>query len=81
MDDAGKPDREGDVVGVDPAEIASEIHWNYALDVMKPGEISQVVSGAAATTTHDGLVEVSLPNLFPPAKMIYEWEWLADINQ
>lgn len=58
VDDAGKPDREGDVVGVDPAEIASEIHWNYALDVMKPGEISQVVSGAAATTTHDGLVEL-----------------------
>ena len=38
----GKPDGELDV---DPADITSEVRWNYALDVMKPEEISKVVLG------------------------------------
>ena len=66
MDDAGMPDREE----VDPADITSEVHWNYALDVMEPAEISQVVLGAVATACHDRLIEVSLGTLFLFAKMI-----------
>jgi acyl transferase domain-containing protein len=63
MEDAGKPDGEGGVFDVDPAAITSEVHWNYALDVMEPTEISQVVLGADATTTDDRLIQVSLGSL------------------
>ncbi|PNY28266.1 Polyketide synthase [Tolypocladium capitatum] len=49
VEDAGRLDGEADVVDLDPAEIASGIHWNYALDVMKPGEINKAVSGLATT--------------------------------
>lgn len=52
--DAGKPD--GDSVEVDPAEITSEVQWNYALGLLQPEEISQVVSVVA---TQDRLTEVS----------------------
>lgn len=31
-------------IEVDPAEITSEVRWNYALEVMKPDEIASVVS-------------------------------------
>ena len=59
MDDAGNSDGEGGV-DVHPADITSEVHWNYALDVMVPTEISQVVLGADATTTDARLIQVSL---------------------
>ncbi len=48
---------------VDPADIASEVHWNYALDVMEPTEINQVVLSADATTTDARLIQVSLVTL------------------
>lgn len=54
VDDAAAQDRDG--VDVDPAEIASEVHWNFALDLLKPAEISRVVS---STTAHEMLGEVS----------------------
>ncbi len=48
---------------VDPADIASEVHWNYALDVMESTEINQVVLSADATTTDARLIQVSLVTL------------------
>ncbi|KAL4796963.1 phenolpthiocerol synthesis polyketide synthase ppsB [Aspergillus venezuelensis] len=42
-------------VEVDPAEIISEVHWNYALDVLEPEEIKRVVSAVAA---EDQVVEL-----------------------
>lgn len=59
MDDAGDPDGEVDA-DVDPANISSKVKWNYALDVMEPKEISQVLSGTNATTTDARLVQVSV---------------------
>ena len=50
--DMDKPE----TLDVDPSEIISEPCWNYSLDVLEPAEISQVVSGAAATT--DKLLEL-----------------------
>jgi acyl transferase domain-containing protein len=44
-------------VEVDPADITSEIQWNYALGVMEPAEISQALS--EASTCHR-LTEVVL---------------------
>ena len=63
--DAGKPD--GESVEVDPADITSEVQWNFALGLLQPEEISQVVSVVAA---QDRLTEVSsesfsLPRVSP----------------
>jgi acyl transferase domain-containing protein len=55
-----EPDGEAGIAAVDPADITSEVHWNFALDVMEPTEISQVVLGADATTTDARLIQVSL---------------------
>ena len=62
MDDAENLHGEGRV-HVDPADITSKLHWNYALDIMEPIEISQVVLSADATTTDARLVQVSLDPL------------------
>ncbi|MCJ1312675.1 Reducing polyketide synthase rads1 [Agyrium rufum] len=51
----GDVDKAEDVV-VDPAEITSEPHWNYSLDVIEPAEIGQVVSNSAAI--NDKLLDV-----------------------
>lgn len=59
VDDTGNLDGDGGVVDIDPAEITSEVHWNYALDLMKPAEIGQVVLGAAAMNSTDKMIEVS----------------------
>lgn len=75
VDDGAKPDR--DAVDIDPAEIASEVHWNFALELLKPAEISQVVSSVPAATAHDRLVEVS-PSL---QRVFYgQVEWLNNTN-
>ncbi|KAH8706040.1 reducing polyketide synthase [Talaromyces proteolyticus] len=42
VEDSDKPDM-GDGADVDPAEIASEVRWNYALDLMSSQEINNVV--------------------------------------
>ena len=65
VDNVGESGREGDVE-VDPTDIASEIHWNYALDVLKPEEIGQVLSDVATTTVNHRLVEVGLFILLHP---------------
>lgn len=41
---------------VDPADTTSVVHWNYALDVMTPEDISQVLGNFLP---QDRLVEVS----------------------
>ncbi|KAK3689344.1 hypothetical protein B0T22DRAFT_427611 [Podospora appendiculata] len=45
LEDAGVDD--GGVT-VDPADIAAEVRWNYALDLLKPEEVSKAVSEAGA---------------------------------
>ncbi|KAF2258097.1 reducing polyketide synthase [Lojkania enalia] len=45
MEESSKPDGGIGIADVDLADITSEIHWNYALDVIEPTKISQVVSG------------------------------------
>lgn len=57
--DAGEQDSQQ--LEVDPAEITSEVRWNYALDVLEPEEIKKVVSAVAA---EDRMVEVA--SLFHP---------------
>lgn len=52
--DAGE--QESQQLEVDPAEITSEVRWNYALEVLEPGEIKRVVSTVAA---EDRAVEVT----------------------
>ena len=48
LTELGNDDKQDDdKVVVDPAEITSEIRWNYALEVMKPDEIAKVISTAA----------------------------------
>ena len=48
LSELGNIDKQDDgKVEVDPAEITSEVRWNYALDVMKPDEISKVISAAS----------------------------------
>ncbi|CAG8887928.1 unnamed protein product [Penicillium egyptiacum] len=51
--DAGEQD--GQQLEVDPAEITSEVRWNYALEVLEPEEIKKVVSAVAA---EDRIVEL-----------------------
>ncbi|KAH8721624.1 KR domain-containing protein [Ilyonectria robusta] len=63
VDDAAKPTREGEAVDVDPAEIASDVQWNYALDLMKPSEVGEVISKASASTPYDRLVELVRMNI------------------
>lgn len=65
--DAGKPD--GESVEVDPADITSEVQWNFALDLLQPEEISQLVSVAAA---QERLTEVnSTLFVFPFSPLLY----------
>ncbi|KAJ0122144.1 reducing polyketide synthase [Diaporthe amygdali] len=48
LTELGNDDKQDDgKIEVDPAEITSEVRWNYALEVMKPDEIAKVVSAAA----------------------------------
>ncbi|KAF7175096.1 hypothetical protein CNMCM7691_006500 [Aspergillus felis] len=51
--DAGEQDSQQ--LEVDPAEITSEVRWNYALEVLEPEEIKKVVSAVAA---EDRVVEL-----------------------
>lgn len=45
LTEIGNDDKQDDgKVEVDPAEITSEVRWNYALEGMKPEEIASVVS-------------------------------------
>jgi zearalenone synthase (highly reducing iterative type I polyketide synthase) len=60
--DAGEQD--GQQLEVDPAEITSEVHWNYALELLEPEEIQRVVSAVAA---EDRIVEVALFHLINPS--------------
>ena len=65
--DAGKPD--GESVELDPAEITSEVQWNYALGLLQPEEISQVLSLVA---TQDRLTEVSSESFnLPPVSPFF----------
>lgn len=48
LTELGNNDKQDDGrIEVNPAEITSEIRWNYALEVMKSNEIANVVSAAA----------------------------------
>jgi zearalenone synthase (highly reducing iterative type I polyketide synthase) len=47
VDNAGESGRDGDVVEVDPTDIASEIHWKYAVDVIKPDKIGSNCVGCS----------------------------------
>lgn len=55
LDDASSLERED----VDPADITSEVHWDYALDLLEPTEISQAVQDTDNDTGHEGLIKVS----------------------
>jgi acyl transferase domain-containing protein len=57
-DSAGK--QVGPQVEVDPAEITSEIRWNYGLQVMNPEEISKVIS--VASQENRAAEVISIPN-------------------
>jgi len=50
---------EGGAVHVDPADITSVVHWNYALDFMEPTELSQAFLGGDAITADNKLIQVS----------------------
>lgn len=68
LTELGNDDKQDDgKVEVDPAEITSEVRWNYALEVMKPEEIASVVASVAQ---EDRAVEVrgvySHPFFSPP---------------
>lgn len=52
--DAGEQDDQQ--LEVDPAEITSEVRWNYALEVLEPQEIKNVVS---AVTAENQVIEVA----------------------
>lgn len=45
---------------VDPAEITSEVRWNYALEVLEPEEIKKVVFGVAAENRVAELISLYL---------------------
>ncbi|KAJ6133992.1 phenolpthiocerol synthesis polyketide synthase ppsB [Penicillium sp. IBT 18751x] len=51
--DAGEQDSQQ--LEADPAEITSEVRWNYALELLEPDEIKKVVSAVAA---EDRIVEL-----------------------
>lgn len=56
LTEIGNDDKQDDgQVEVDPAEITSEVRWNYALEVMKPEDIANVVS---AVPQEDRAVEL-----------------------
>ena len=57
MEDAEDTDAK---VEVDPAEISSEVHWNFALDILEPTEIRQVISDTGTSTADDEFKTVSL---------------------
>jgi zearalenone synthase (highly reducing iterative type I polyketide synthase) len=58
MDDAEDVGESGGVT-VDPADIASEARWDYALDAMEPKEILHVMRGVENTTQNARLIQVS----------------------
>ncbi|KAK1993635.1 KR domain-containing protein [Colletotrichum falcatum] len=60
VDDAAKPAVEGDDPHVDPAAISSDVRWNYALDLLKPSEVAEVVSKTPAATAYSRLVELAM---------------------
>ena len=56
LTELGNDDKQDDDnIEVDPAEITSEIRWNYALEVIKPDELAKVVS---AVNQEDRALEV-----------------------
>ncbi|KAL4947686.1 phenolpthiocerol synthesis polyketide synthase ppsB [Aspergillus filifer] len=55
---------------VDPAEIISEVHWNYALEMLEPEEIKRVVSAVAAEDQVVELIRLYLHN--NPAATVIE---------
>jgi hypothetical protein len=59
IDDAEQLYGEEGNLDADFAGITSEVHWNYALDVIDSSEISQVIVGADTNTTEDKLIQVS----------------------
>lgn len=60
-DDAGVQDSKE--LEVDPAEITSEVRWNYDLEVLKPEEIKKVM---LAVPAEDRAVEVTIHPIIPP---------------
>ncbi|EFQ36694.1 KR domain-containing protein [Colletotrichum graminicola] len=57
---AANPALEGEDPHVDPAAIASNIKWNYALDLMKPSDVARVISETSATDPYNRLIELVL---------------------
>ncbi|KAB2571293.1 Highly reducing polyketide synthase curS1 [Lasiodiplodia theobromae] len=51
---------DGDGVEVDPADITSEVKWNYALGLLKTDEISRVLSGFPADSRLTELIRLAL---------------------
>ncbi|KAF1962478.1 hypothetical protein CC80DRAFT_499849 [Byssothecium circinans] len=48
----------GNVTGILPSDIASEVHWRYALDFLNPAEIGQALRRLSASTTAERLTEL-----------------------
>ncbi|PSN68460.1 hypothetical protein BS50DRAFT_676305 [Corynespora cassiicola Philippines] len=79
-DDSEMPAEGG---SVDPADITSMVHWNYALDVMEPAEISEAILSTGATTADDKLVQLvkMVIHKRPESKvveLVQNWEMLSD---
>ncbi|RAQ55877.1 PKS-like enzyme [Aspergillus flavus] len=55
-------EQESQQLEVDPAEITSEVRWNYALEVLEPDEIKRVVSTVAAEDRAVELIRLYLHN-------------------
>ena len=57
MEDGETP-TEGAPVDVDPANITSEVRWNYALDFMEPAEIGGAILSSDSISADDKLIQV-----------------------
>lgn len=74
LTELGNDDKQDDdQLVVDPAEITSEVRWNYALEVIKPDEMAKIISAAPQ---EDRAVEVrgfssSSLLIIPPSYLRY----------
>nr|B3FWT3.1 RecName: Full=Reducing polyketide synthase hmp8; Short=R-PKS hmp8; AltName: Full=Hypothemycin biosynthesis cluster protein hpm8 [Hypomyces subiculosus]ACD39767.1 reducing polyketide synthase [Hypomyces subiculosus] len=66
--DSGKGD--GDAAHVDPADINSEVKWNYALGLLKSEEITELVTKVASNDKLAELLRLTLHN--NPAATVIE---------
>ncbi|KAJ5441781.1 hypothetical protein N7491_004187 [Penicillium cf. griseofulvum] len=55
-DDAGSEQEA--LPDIDPAEIISQVYWNHSMDLLKPAELKQEISGEPATPTNERLIKL-----------------------